>query len=228
MEDTLAPHIFSISGPSLSGKTELVNRLKLLGAVELISHTTRPQRTGEINGVHYNFVSPEEFKALENADKMVQVSPFNGFMYGMSAAEVETKSTHGAPLLWVVLPKSIPQIQKQVEKNPTWSLTKVLIFNELPVLVGRLLERYKNDVNADTENYANRTISVIVEEYPEWTNKEAMKQYQKIITNFSAENEKDVVSSFFTPDSRLAKTHPDFCNTALETLFPNNKKLKMR
>lgn len=224
------PHIISVSGPSLSGKTELVKRLKDLGAIELVSHTTRPRRTPEnnpeIDGVHYNFVTEEQFNQLVKDDAMVQTSKFNGYQYGMSAVEVNKQSLKNAPLLWVILPESIPQIEKQVKKNAGWTLTKTLVFNEPEVLVGRLLERFKHDTESDNNNYSKRLLSLITVELPQWTTEKAQKAYDVVIKNFGADNEKEVIAEFLNQDSPIYKTHPDFCEQAVAKL--SAKKLRMK
>ena len=56
--------LFIVTAPSGAGKTsllrELLNREERLAVS--ISHTTRPMREGEEDGVDYYFVSPEEFE----------------------------------------------------------------------------------------------------------------------------------------------------------------------
>ena len=55
-------------GPSGAGKSTLVR--ELLKSTDLpleisVSATTRAPRTGEIDGVHYHFLSPEQFASLK-------------------------------------------------------------------------------------------------------------------------------------------------------------------
>lgn len=55
--------LYIVSAPSGAGKTSLVKAL--LDAQPQVrvsvSHTTRPMRPGEVDGVNYHFVSREEF-----------------------------------------------------------------------------------------------------------------------------------------------------------------------
>ena len=53
--------LFVVSAPSGAGKTSLVKALveSTPGLDVSVSHTTRPQRPGEENGVNYHFVSKE-------------------------------------------------------------------------------------------------------------------------------------------------------------------------
>lgn len=219
------PHIVSVSGPSLSGKSELVSRLKDLGAIELVSHTTRPKRGSEIEGVHYNFVTPEEYKILKDNNQFVQVSDLNGYQYGMSVDAINKYVDKNVPLLWVIQPKSIPQIEKNLEDKPNWNLTKVLVFNEPKVLVVRLLDRFKNDDNADSENYAGRFLSLITEELPNWITPEEQKKYDKVIKNFGPENEKEVLLELIGNKSPLYTTHSEFCDHAMNLIANQTKKL---
>lgn len=55
-----------VSAPSGTGKTSLVGALcnKLPKLQKSISHTTRPMRVGEVDGVHYNFVTEAEFDTM--------------------------------------------------------------------------------------------------------------------------------------------------------------------
>ena len=59
--DTLKK-IFAIQGFTSSGKDSITSRVsKELNIPILVSHTTRPPRTGEINGVSYHFVDDDFF-----------------------------------------------------------------------------------------------------------------------------------------------------------------------
>jgi guanylate kinase len=47
-----------------------------------VSHTTRKPRDGEEDGVHYNFVSVEQFQSgIENGE-FIETAVFSGNMYG--------------------------------------------------------------------------------------------------------------------------------------------------
>lgn len=74
-------------GPSGSGKTTLVDLLGTKGYPELISHTTRQMRAGDIEGKNYFFVSPEEFEKQDFAE----VVNYAGNRYGLSKEEINRK-----------------------------------------------------------------------------------------------------------------------------------------
>lgn len=76
-------------GASASGKTEVAKNLgKLFGVKKVVTHTTRPMRSGEINGIDYHFVSYEQFLKLEKAGNFVETTKYNDNYYGTSKAEI--------------------------------------------------------------------------------------------------------------------------------------------
>lgn len=79
--------IYTFLGPSGSGKSTLVNLLKSYGIPELVSHTTRKPRQGEVEGVNYYYVTLEEFEKLEMVERVV----YSGNHYCLSKNEVNKK-----------------------------------------------------------------------------------------------------------------------------------------
>jgi len=54
-------------GPSGAGKDALLAAIKEAGVAKpIVSFTTRPKRENEIDGVHYNFISDEQFSEIEH------------------------------------------------------------------------------------------------------------------------------------------------------------------
>ncbi|MDY6942603.1 MAG: guanylate kinase [Pseudomonadota bacterium] len=85
-----AGSLIVISAPSGAGKTSLVKAVvsAMNGVVCSVSHTTRPERPGEQDGVDYHFVSPSEFDAcLRNGDFLEYARVFD-HSYGTSRQEV--------------------------------------------------------------------------------------------------------------------------------------------
>ncbi len=67
--------IYVLMGKSASGKDTLYSRLlgtKELQLKRIILYTTRPIRTGEVDGREYHFVSQEQFFAMEQTGKVVE------------------------------------------------------------------------------------------------------------------------------------------------------------
>jgi len=65
MSSNASPLLVVIAGPAGSGKSTLCDRLvrERPDFARVVTTTTRPAREGEVNGVHYHFFAPGEFRA---------------------------------------------------------------------------------------------------------------------------------------------------------------------
>ena len=78
-----------VSGPSGSGKTTLCRRLKESGEVRYsISCTTRPPRSGEVDGRDYHFLNREEFERRLQTGDFLEHAEVHGHLYGSLKSEV--------------------------------------------------------------------------------------------------------------------------------------------
>jgi guanylate kinase len=94
-----------LSGPSGSGKTTIVHRLLRESPVPLamsVSATTRPKRPGEVDGVDYYFLTPEEFERRRAAGEFLECAEVHksGYWYGTLRSELERIRNAGA---WALL-----------------------------------------------------------------------------------------------------------------------------
>lgn len=65
-----------------------------------VSATTRSPRPGEVDGVHYHFVSPDEFDAMEAGGEMLETALVHGRnRYGTPRRPVEERLAAGEPAL---------------------------------------------------------------------------------------------------------------------------------
>lgn len=83
--------ILVLSGPSGAGKSSLLKEvIKDIGPCYFsISTTTRPIRVGEEDGVHYHFVSVEEFKQDIEQELFLEYAVVHGNYYGTSIKPVK-------------------------------------------------------------------------------------------------------------------------------------------
>jgi guanylate kinase len=65
-----------------------------------VSVTTRTRRRGERSGVHYKFVSPEEFAAMKKARALVEWARVHDHYYGTPRANLERARRAGRVLLF--------------------------------------------------------------------------------------------------------------------------------
>ena len=99
-------------GESASGKSSIESVLeKEYGYKKTVSYTTREPRKGEIDGVDYNYISPEEFTKKTNENFFVEIGAYNGWLYG-TTKEQYTKDT-----VCVLTPHGLRQIKKNLENK---------------------------------------------------------------------------------------------------------------
>lgn len=106
-----------LSAPSGCGKTTILRRVmqELPGLVFSVSHTTRAPRPGEIDGVHYHFVSPAEFLAVRDQQPcgFLEWAEVHGNWYGTSVAEVEQRCHDGLDVLLDIDVQGAAQVRQR-------------------------------------------------------------------------------------------------------------------
>ncbi len=93
--------LYIVAAPSGAGKTSLVKSLveTTPGVVASISHTTRPPRPGEQEGVHYHFVSLPTFTTMIAQGAFLEHAQVFGNCYGTSCAAVLSKLQNGLDVI---------------------------------------------------------------------------------------------------------------------------------
>lgn len=93
--------LYIVSAPSGAGKTSLVKAL--LDQVDSlhvsISHTTRPQRPGEIDGVNYHFTERSQFLDQVKRGDFLEHAEVFGNLYGTALSSVEQALARGLDLI---------------------------------------------------------------------------------------------------------------------------------
>ncbi len=93
--------LFVISGASGVGKSTVL-KLVMEGRDDLkfsVSATTRPPRPGEVDGVHYYFVTRERFEEMIRQDAFLEYDAHADNYYGTPRAQAEEKMEQGLLLL---------------------------------------------------------------------------------------------------------------------------------
>lgn len=114
-------NLFILSAPSGAGKSSLIGALleKHSDMKVSVSHTTRSPRPGEENGVHYHFVSVDEFKALiEKNDFFEWAQVFDNY-YGTSKQAIESQLAAGIDVFLDIDWQGAQQIRKLVDDVET-------------------------------------------------------------------------------------------------------------
>jgi len=134
--------MFILSSPSGAGKTT-ISRMLLDADEEIrlsVGVTTRQPRPGEIEGVHYHFVSDAEFDAMIDEDDFYEWAPVFGHRYGTPKGRIRTALKQGQDFLFdidwqgtqqlyqkdqqdvvrvFILPPSIAELRRRLEGRAT-------------------------------------------------------------------------------------------------------------
>lgn len=106
---TLANPLFVIIGPSGSGKTR-VTEMVFPQDAKIITHTTRPKRLGEVEGIDYYFETETSFNTLFTTGKLVEQDNYHGHHYGVSLAEI-IKRTSKKPAYTILTLSGFKKVQ---------------------------------------------------------------------------------------------------------------------
>ncbi len=108
--------LYVISAPSGAGKTSLVSGMlqedARLGVS--VSHTTRPMREGEQNGVNYHFVSRDEFEAMIGRGDFLEHADVFGNYYGTSQVWVRETLAKGQDVILEIDWQGAEQVRRLI------------------------------------------------------------------------------------------------------------------
>jgi guanylate kinase len=93
--------VLVVSAPSGAGKSTILARL-LREDPRLrfsVSHTTRPPRGDEVEGIHYRFVTKEAFEKTRSARGFLECAVVHGHLYGTPRSELDAARRDGFDLL---------------------------------------------------------------------------------------------------------------------------------
>ena len=136
-------NLFIIAAPSGCGKTSLVEALikKTKSLCVSVSHTTRPPRLDEVNGINYYFVSINEFEEMIQNNAFVEHATVFDNHYGSSTKLISEKLDEGVDVIldidW--------QGARQVKENMPNSVSIFILPPSKEALLERLQQRAQDD-----------------------------------------------------------------------------------
>jgi len=159
-----------LSSPSGVGKTTITKKIqqKYNSFKISVSHTTRPPRSNEVNGVDYHFVTNKQFEKLINKDQFYEHAKIFNNRYGTLKKNVDN-GIHNNDIIFDI----DWQGTKQLTKFKNLKLIKIyLIAENKEELKKRLIKR-----NQNTNNEVEKRFKSFDDDVKHW------KDYDYVIIN---------------------------------------------
>lgn len=116
MTESTPGNLYVVSAPSGAGKSSLVRALLERDTrIRLsVSYTSRPPRPGEEDGVHYHFVSREDFLARLHLGEFLESAEVYGNFYGTSHAWISAMMHAGEDVLLEIDWQGASQVRRLI------------------------------------------------------------------------------------------------------------------
>ncbi|MBQ4604004.1 MAG: guanylate kinase [Clostridia bacterium] len=163
------------SGPSGSGKGTVLSKLleKRDDAKLSVSMTTREKRAGEIDGVHYYYVTREYFEKKIADNKMLEYAEYANNLYGTPKDPVDEMLKAGLAVILEIEVQGAEKIRKLYPDAVSIFLT--------PPSTAVLEERLRGR-NTEDEETVNHRLVIALEEI------RRSVEYDYIVVNDTVEN----------------------------------------
>jgi guanylate kinase len=189
--------LYTVSAPSGAGKTSLVTALaRDSHTLQVsVSHTTRPQRPGEIDGTNYHFVSEVAFlEMLERAEFLEHARVFDN-LYGTSQAWVEQQLAAGIDVVLEIDWQGAQQIKHLMPASKSIFIVPPSRKTLLERLTNRgqdeaaVIERRMSEATQEMSHYAESDYLVINDVF-----ETALCDFQVIIASQQLLTKKQIIS----------------------------------
>ncbi|WP_456445816.1 guanylate kinase [Thiolapillus sp.] len=166
-------NLFIVSAPSGAGKTSLLKALLERDAdLKLsVSHTTRTPRPGEVDGVHYHFVSVDEFMRLAGEGAFLEQAQVFDNYYGTSQAAVQSLLDEGHDVVLEIDWQGARQVRKAFPE----AISIFIVPPSVAALRERLgnrgqddesiIERRMRDARSELSHYAEYDYLVVNDDF---------------------------------------------------------------
>jgi len=150
-------NLFVISGPSGVGKGTILKEVFELidDGWYSVSATTRPPRTGEIDGIDYYFVDHDTFDSLVEREGLLEWAPVHAERYGTPRAPIQEHIDQGHQVLLDIDVQGALQVKETLPEC-------VMVFIEPPTM--DILETRLRGRGTDSEEQIARRLKEAVRE----------------------------------------------------------------
>lgn len=152
------PLLLVIAGPAGSGKSTLCERLlrERPEFSRVITTTTRAPRPGEVNGVHYHFFSPEEFRRRRDAGDFLEWAQVHGQdrLYGTLKSSVLGPLAAGRNLVINIDVQGVESFRRAAQHDELLRRSLVTVFVEVDD--ARMVERMRQRAQDNEAEIARR------------------------------------------------------------------------
>jgi guanylate kinase len=181
-----------LSSPSGAGKTSLTRMLLQRPDLDLtlsISVTTRPRRSSEVEGIHYQFITRKRFEQLRDEGELLEWAEVHGNCYGTPCEAVEHTLAQGRDVLFDIDYQGTQQVKAKAGED-------VVTIFILPPSMRELKARLERRAEDTNEAIAGRLANA-ENEIRRWTlydyvliNDDLQKTFEDLVAILTAERRK--------------------------------------
>lgn len=140
------PTLVTITAPTCAGKSHLLEAMVQNGFDRIVSTTDRAPRDGEVNGVHYFFISTTQSEMKEKLGLFAELVTYNGTRYGVTHEEMDRKLALGLPPPIVILEPNGVDIYRKYCGSKGWTMFSIYVETQESVRLQRLVDRTTNEL----------------------------------------------------------------------------------
>ena len=160
-----------------------------------VSCTTRPPRTGEIDGEHYRFLSPADFRERIDAGDFLEHAQVHNDLYGTLGEPVLTNLKNGVDVLIDIDTQGAATIRNSDDPNVRQSLADIFIMPpNLEELRRRLMKRGTETIQQIESRLATATREM-----------ELWRDYRYTIVSGSVEEDLGNVRNIMSAETFLSR-----------------------
>ena len=142
--------LFVVSAPAGCGKDTILNELfKRMDSVGYaVSATTRAPREGEVDGIHYHFLTREQFEQKISENEVLEYTEYCGNYYGTLRKSVEGLISQGKDAILKIEVEGAMNIRNKFPEAclvfilpPSWEILEQRLRNRGTETEDKILER---------------------------------------------------------------------------------------